>query len=1280
MLLTLYDQWGNKKAELQANDSSTQDKGVQTDNVLSLGFTLYEHVSIDVNDYVDYLGERYWAIEKYEPAEKSSVEWEYGLKLYGIESLIKRFLVLNDTDGEKEAVFTLTARAVDHVRLIVKCINEGMGRTDFKVGSVEGTDNVVMNYEGKYCDEALKELAEAVGVEWWFDGETLNLSRCEWGSAVVLGYGEGLTGLERDKADNVKLYTRLFPIGSSRNIDRERYGSSRLQLPGGAKYVDMGDLVQKYGVIHHYEQEAFSGIYPRRVGVVSSVRSREVEDSDGNPYTIYYFKDEDLPFDPNDYEIGGLVKHVSFQEGSELAGLGTDKDHYFEVNFDSETREFEIITIWPYDDGRQLPGDTLVPRPGDKYILWNIRMPDEYYTRAETEFLAAVEAYNRRHTQDVSLYKAPTDHVWIEESGTELEVGRRVRLKSTEYFPGEGYRESRITRISRSVNLPSQMDLEISDVLSSGTLEKIDDAISDAKSYAGSILGAVNVPDVIKSWEKTKPTDTNLYSARRSHMEFLSKKASDTAQGLITFIAGLHSEAAATFGEWLKDVAGAGIYQDDQGNWHIESDYLHARKKLVAKELQIEEVTHVGGQQLLSAAEMVCDYVVEHETFYRCYFLKEGENGRKIYNNWASGDQARMQSFNVEEWETGKMNNRYYWRLVVGTSNDTAEDIADYNQDFSIDFNRGLYLPDNVKVADYHFIDLSKSDCDTGSDIPMEGDKIIQLGHRTDATRQNAIMLAGAGTASPYIDEYVGINSYTLEGKCQTRIKPNENLFTGTVHIDPASTYNGQNLGGIFTKYGNDISNVFDQLRGLGDSVNGIEGDVDSLFEDLGSVQEGLDEMGESIKGLDNLTSGNENLLRNTGFTGDYETDDMSADVGVRDDTQVYSDPLKYWSSENVSVVADINSSSGFAASMSSGSLVQNSTKALEVGEWYNVTFRASGVFLQLSIGGFTQNAVLTNSLRRYTYKFKCTNPSANAFSISAAECRIMEIQLCAGSVPNADWVPSPLDNHKAIAYYQDLVYLANAMNASTTVLGGLILTNMIRVGNYRNRQMIQETGGMSGTYANDNSPFLWGGGTMEQAFYTIGKYAQDPSYQATAEEVANMAKFVVTHGGRAILNDIVLRGYIYALGGVFCGTVYANGGVFKSVTSPNGNFSIDEAGNFECRDARIKGQLYTPMFVVDQSNYHHCVILQLGNNMLNLSYTGLNVQIDYTPSDIDIYIPLDNENLNGAQIYIINNSPNYINLGTKHVMVGGLLQLAPSKMIVLYCYKNGNYYEWINM
>ena len=828
MLLTLYDQYGNEKAELQANDSSRQDKEVQADNVLSLGFTLYEHVSIDVNDYVDFGGERYWALEKYEPAEKSSVEWEYNVKLYGIESLIKRFLVLNNTDGENEAVFTLTARPVDHVRLIVKCINDGMDHTtNFKVGSVDGADNVVINYEGKYCDEALKELADAVGVEWWFDGETVNLSRCEWGSSVVLGYGEGLTGLEQDKADNVKFYTRLFPIGSSRNIDRERYGSSRLQLPGGAKYVDLPDMVEKYGVIHHYEQEAFSGIYPRRPGVVSSVRSKEVEDSDGKPYTIYYFKDNGLTFDPNAYEIGGLVKHVSFQEGSELAGLGTDNDHYFEVNFDSETREFEIITTWPYDDDRQLPGGTLVPNPGDKYILWNIRMPDEYYPLAETEFQSAVEEYNRKHAQDVSRYKAPTDHVWIEETGTELEVGRRVRLKSQEYFPRLGYRESRITRISRSVNLPSQMDIEISDALSSGTLEKIDDAISDAKSYAGSILGAVNVPDLIRSWDQTKPTDNNIYSARRTHKEFLSKNTADRAKKKIIFDEGIEAgdfEAGDRGGRidgrgnaelltlvvrqllrsarFVDGFGGEGwqLWIDEQELANLTIDKLTVRQVMTVFELLVEKVRSVGGQIVVSAANGKIKTVEEVDGYYKITFEQE--------NFFLAHDLMRCQTF------TGG-NLKSYWVEVA-----------------AVDGNSVL-----VETGEF----------DTS--LPAESDEVVLMGNTENALRQNLILISATEDGQPRIDVMDGVKAKSFTDCLRARLGNLDGIKDDWFPADNQPHGNGlysdnAYLRGTFLLVtGEDIKTKFEITEGkIASSVSALRQDfaIDRGYLNNPSFDEGL--------------------------------------------------------------------------------------------------------------------------------------------------------------------------------------------------------------------------------------------------------------------------------------------------------------------------------------------------------------------------------------------------------------------------------------------------------
>lgn len=108
---------------------------------------------------------------------------------------------------------------------------------------------------------------------------TLNISRCEFGEPIPLSYGNGLIGgISRTTADGVKFFTRLFPVGSSRNIDPDYYGHARLQLPGGVKYVEQDT---RLGIIEHYEQAAFEGIFPRRVGQVGTVRHEEAMGDDG---------------------------------------------------------------------------------------------------------------------------------------------------------------------------------------------------------------------------------------------------------------------------------------------------------------------------------------------------------------------------------------------------------------------------------------------------------------------------------------------------------------------------------------------------------------------------------------------------------------------------------------------------------------------------------------------------------------------------------------------------------------------------------------------------------------------------------------------------------------------------------------------------------------------------------------------------------------------------------------------------------------------------------------
>lgn len=835
MVLTIYDKYGTARTDISPGDGSTQQKEVQGDNVLTLSFTNYEHIPLDVNDYVDFEGERYWLTEKYAPAQKSDGEWSYDVKFYGIESLIKRFLVLETTDNNAEPVFTLTATPREHVAMVVKCINNGMGHTtDWKVGQVDGTDLIVIDYEGKYCDEALKEIAEKVGgsAEWWVEGQTVNICRCEHGEEITLGYGRGLTSLERDTGNTNKFYTRLFPIGSTRNIDAEKYGHSRLMLPGGRQYVELH--TDEYGIYDHYEKDAFSGIYPRRTGEVSSVRSENVKDDDGNAFTIYYFRDDTLDFDPNDYELAGETKRVSFQDG-ELAGLGTDDDHYFEVNFDSKTREFEIITIWPYDDDTQLPGGKLVPKVGDHYILWNVRMPDEYYPIAEEEFLNAVEKYNVEHWKDISVYKAPTDHVWVEENNAVLHVGRRVRLVSDKYFPENGYRQSRITKITRKVNLSSQMDLEISDALQTGALDKVNDSIGELKNYTKSRTEGAALPDIIRSWDDTQPTDNNLFSARRSQQEFLSKKRNDRTKGRITFEQGVvfgQEENGRVDGkgnadlltlvvrELLRSANYDGGGMTDNG-WrigldedllsHLIVDKITVRRVMNVFELLINKVRSVGGQICVSAANGKIKTVQEQGDYWHITFEQE--------NTFVAHDLMRCQVF------TGT-SQRAYWVEVAGT------------------VNGGILV--------------EKSEFETSQ--PEEGDECVLMGNTETVNRQNLVLISASEDGHPRVDVLDGVNTKNFDHALRARLGNLDDIKDDRFPLDNQPKGNGLYADNVYLRGTFLLSTGEDIKTRLEITEGKVQSAIDSVRNDFLS-EKGYLNNPTFTSGLEKWNSENETVF-----------------------------------------------------------------------------------------------------------------------------------------------------------------------------------------------------------------------------------------------------------------------------------------------------------------------------------------------------------------------------------------------------------------------------------
>lgn len=737
-----------------------QEKQLQGDNTLSLTFTLYEYVQLDVNDYVDFCGERYWLMERFKPRMKSTREWEYNLTLYGIESLVKRFLVINYTDGENTPIFTLTAPAAEHAKIILTSINNAIGKQLFKLGEVKQTENLVIDYKGTYCNDALDMLAKAAKTEYWFEnGTTLNISKAQYGEPLALGYQKGLISLSREKADNVKFYSRLFPIGSTKNIDRDKYGHTRLQLPGGQKYVDKD--VDKYGVVHHFEEAAFADIYPRRIGTVSAVRSQERTGKDNKPFTIYYFKDKELNFNPNDYKIGGYVMRVAFQEGSELAGQGTSEEHYFEVNYDDKAKEFEIITIFP-NDTMQVPGGVLVPKIGDKYILSHLRMPDEYYPLAEKEFLEAVKKFNEENFIDNSVYKADTDHVWVEQQHADLFLGRRIRLESAEYFAPVGYRESRITRLSRSVDLPTLVSLEISDAVAKGKIAAMEGSINDVRHYIGEVVN--DIPDIIASGDDTLPGEHNVFSAKRALKEFLNKNYPDTAQEIITFLKGVaFKDGAAIDGTgnatlkaiqtlgFERTINGFGVWLDEKGRAHGQIDYLEVIGKAIFRSLQIDEYKHIGGNIVLSGANAIIEKVARVPGGWKCY-LHTDDGDKAVTNDWIAGDQALCQTFNIRAGVYESVSNTYYWRCVSEVGQKTANEEA-----YIVITTDEAYCDKNVK-----------------NDVPKAGDNVVLCGHNTlwdiahgvDPTkyrnRMNVTMITTSKEEGGTIEVYRNIHDFSL--------------------------------------------------------------------------------------------------------------------------------------------------------------------------------------------------------------------------------------------------------------------------------------------------------------------------------------------------------------------------------------------------------------------------------------------------------------------------------------------------------------------------------------
>lgn len=196
---------------------------------------------------------------------------------------------------------------------------------------------------------------------------------------------------------------------------------------------------------------------------------------------------------------------------------------------------------------------------------------------------------------------------------------------------------------------------------------------------------------------------------------------------LMTFMKGI------AFGSSTQGNPGATIYPDGNGSWHIDAEYIHATKKFTADQVEIMNTSHIKGKVVNSAGGFVIARKERITGGWRCYFLQQDADGRKIYNSMEVDDFALCETFNLINSE-GQSSNHYWHRRVIAIG------------------------PDYVDIAD----NTNADDYASGSDEPMTGDEVVQLGNKTNKNRQSAIIQSAAGTGSPYFKIIRGINSFTL--------------------------------------------------------------------------------------------------------------------------------------------------------------------------------------------------------------------------------------------------------------------------------------------------------------------------------------------------------------------------------------------------------------------------------------------------------------------------------------------------------------------------------------
>lgn len=798
-----------------------------------LKFTTATPIYFEIGDSVEIPDFGYFELtSSYFPKHNDSDGYDYEMQMDAYYMSWKNKLCkYRPQHGANETSFNLTTTVGVHMNVILgnlKALGLTYNGKDFSVDyttynnkAFDVQKRFLIEYGSISILDALNAICseDALNCEWWIDGSIIYLGYCEMEGQTTFEQDVNVLSMSYSESKSTYI-TRLYAFGSDRNIPKGYFtgadadvttdgiATDYLMLPN--KEVDSDGFYAKDGYLENVnvvknDKQAIEGVvmfedeYPKVECRVSRIKTYDstVDNDDGTKTTQTFWQVGSTDSFAENFEASwiksNLTLGIKFTSGA-LMGME------FDVSFKIIDKEnfFEIVANDTY--GRTLPDSVMCPKEGDRFFLFNwdaTKITDtDLIPTAQLSLFDRAKQYYQKTMISNSNFTCTMDGDKFYNDGTYdyHPLGEQVKLINDMFAQvdadGKHYRNSRIIGMEIPLDIPyDHPQYTVGEKAATSRLGKLEDKVDSIKvngmQIGGTGSGNGGGVYVIGMNDTTPASDSNVYSARRSRMEFLSRLYDGTAKGTITFekvqkfMQGLflgngnnysidgngNAILSSVLVNLLKSLdfneaeqTGFAIKQRSDGKFQMLLTDLIVWGKAIFNTLLIRELSYVGGNIVLSPAAGKISYIKEvfSETTneligWQCYLLADDGTTATI-NSFKVDDQVRCKTFNIASGVYQNVSNKDYWRLVTKVS---AENEA-------ITDSEGHELYDGKKFA---WIQIAKDNCMEGSDNPAAGDTIVLMGNRRDTSRQHLLMMETEGDSAPKFTMYRGINSYTLKGK-----------------------------------------------------------------------------------------------------------------------------------------------------------------------------------------------------------------------------------------------------------------------------------------------------------------------------------------------------------------------------------------------------------------------------------------------------------------------------------------------------------------------------------